>query len=776
MSDKPEERGAATIKLLRQGKLPQMVDWFDPVLLGVVGVRTLLSSTIGQYADQRPMQAAMDVTAPEALAIRHDYSDPSIPRHAADPMMKLDQDGRLWVDFIADLGDGFEATYAMAYLMAGDALTVPDDNGKLHTLPAGEMLILGGDLAYPNATIKEYQDRCIMPYDMAFQTEKPRRKLFFIAGNHDWYDGLTAFTSVFCTARGRYSEGVGKQIGGWRCHQQRSYFATKLPYDWWVWGIDTALSDTIDDAQLDYFHTMSEATRPGDRVIILTHAPGWINNRNDSLHEIAMLARARGAEVVAVIAGDLHHYSRYYSEKLGVHLITSGGGGAFAHATHQLKTRLTVEWPVPTEATRRVSDAKDRVEFNHLEKEAVRETDQIDFTEKQIEVTAKPSPRTDKPLTETYQFQAPNFYPSKLRSRLLTLRNLWLPFHNRKFAVLLGAVYLIYAWMFQLSVADPSESFRKAQYLHADQECIFEKKQAIVQNSVALDIAEKGFTECKKKHYATIDRTVEKAQAFETTKTTGARRAMADAGLSSTKEQTDAALSEFKEAASRAWIDLFTSISPKRVLFGMLDNPTFFFMVVGLWIGLVIYVQRVFRNSFANWTLKIGIGTIHFCAHMALLLMTNAILNALVYEPFVNATKSLSTVVIGVSIYTALMMLIGGLFGGLVLGLYWVLTSQVFGMNMDAFSALGIRNYKNFLRMSFERDKVTIYPVGLDTVPGRRGWRAPETGETLPGHNPRILPKKPLKPHLIEQPIVIDRHTSPSSLERDLAGSIRGRT
>ena len=61
---------------LHNGELAQMVDWFDPVLLGQVGVRTMISSTIGQYADQRPMQAALDDhDTPAQLAARHDYSD-----------------------------------------------------------------------------------------------------------------------------------------------------------------------------------------------------------------------------------------------------------------------------------------------------------------------------------------------------------------------------------------------------------------------------------------------------------------------------------------------------------------------------------------------------------------------------------------------------------------------------------------------------------------------------------------------------------------------------
>jgi hypothetical protein len=81
-----------------------------------------------------------------------------------------------------------------------------------------------------------------------------------------------------------------------------------------------------------------------------------------------------------------------------------------------------------------------------------------------------------------------------------------------------------------------------------------------------------------------------------------------------------------------------------------------------------------------------------------------------------------------------------------------VVTSLLFGMHQDSFSALGIKNYKNFLRMKFEPDKLTIYPIALDKVPGRYGWE-PRDKDAVEGS--LINPKKKLKPRLIEGPIVI---------------------
>jgi hypothetical protein len=763
-----EERRAeaeAIIRRLRKGQLPKMVDWIDPLLLGAVAVRTLISSTIGQYADQRPMQAAMDECLPEEQLARHDYSCITksrlkMPANFGNPRLTPDEDGRVWLDFIADLGDGFEATYAMAYLLASSQLEVRKTAEEKVTLPAGDVLVFGGDLAYPNATIKEYTDRCLTPYDMAFNSDDPKRQLFYIAGNHDWYDGLTAFTSVFCTARDRYTRGVGKQIGGWRCHQRRSYFALKMPYDWWLWGADLALTDTIDDAQLDYFHTMSEATKPGDKIIIITHAPAWLNKQIDGLHEMTMLARSRGADVPVVLAGDLHHYSRYYSKEANVHLITSGGGGAFAHATHQLTRKMKVDWAIKTDAHKRIPQGTDRPAFNREEREAVGDNDGTDFTEKEVTAVSDrniPGRRlrnaAASKLTAALDFMAPNFYPERWRSRLLVLRNLWLPFHNWRFAILLGLIYMVFGWIFQLSVADPIDQIRKSQYVNADIECLAK---------LTVGVTPDRLEQCKVQAYKLIDEALDKIKLHLPDE--GAPKlALPKPDIKPgeiTKEEAQEALQFAKVQLETLWKALLLSVSPKRVLFAMLNNPAFFLMVLGLWWGLVHYVDAAWNSRFVNLAARLVLGSLHFLAHMALLLIITAVFDALIYESFVNGKGDFWTIIEGVLLYTVMMLLFGGLLGGMVWGIYWALTSALFGMHMDAFSALGIANYKNFLRMSFEPNRVTIYPIGVDKIPGRRGWRAPLVGERLPDHNPLILPKQPLVPKLIEDQIVIETGTS----------------
>ena len=105
-----------------------------------------------------------------------------------------DETGAYWIDYVADVGDGFESTYAIAYLLAQDNLDVRQAGRLRH----GEILIMGGDQCYPQATREDYKKKLLTPYNWAFTVANPDRKLFALPGNHDWYDGLNSFDSLFC--------------------------------------------------------------------------------------------------------------------------------------------------------------------------------------------------------------------------------------------------------------------------------------------------------------------------------------------------------------------------------------------------------------------------------------------------------------------------------------------------------------------------------------------------------------------------------------------------
>jgi hypothetical protein len=291
------------------------VRWMSPGLLAKSGVEVLVSGTFGKFADKRELQ------------------------REPQPGMDYSAAGELWVDYLSDTGDGFDATYTMAWLLAQDAL---DFDGE--KLPRGKILLLGGDEVYPTADPVAYEDRFIGPFAAALPQldELARPDMYALPGNHDWYDGLVSFLRVFCTRDG--------SIGAWRTRQRRSYFAVKLPNDWWIWGIDIQLDTYIDDTQLDYFR--AQAVAPGDKVILLTAKPAWVKAlpgkvdppswRYLSFFE-ERVVRKSGARLCITLTGDLHHYARYEpASDAEPTRLTAGGGGAYLSGTHTLSPELHV--------------------------------------------------------------------------------------------------------------------------------------------------------------------------------------------------------------------------------------------------------------------------------------------------------------------------------------------------------------------------------------------------------------------------------------------------
>jgi len=322
-------------------KFPGMVRWFNPPLLVDTARQAVASALFGQYADRRLIQAALDTAGDNESAARADLSK----------RIHRKDDGSVWVDFVADLGDGFDSTYAIAYLLSRPHLDI-EGAGKL---PRGQVLIMGGDQVYPTATREQYDQRMKAPYAAAFPDSKrpsaDHPLLFLIPGNHDWYDGLVLFLAKFC--RGRDTA-----LGSWRATQHRSYFAVQLPDNWWVWGIDTQLTEDIDQPQASYFVAVAKAMPPNAKIILVCGVPSWLKAEESaddeggkqefyrSLDYIAGIAKneAANATICVVLSGDTHHYSRYSADPAGTQFITAGGGGAFLHPTHQLKDQIAARW------------------------------------------------------------------------------------------------------------------------------------------------------------------------------------------------------------------------------------------------------------------------------------------------------------------------------------------------------------------------------------------------------------------------------------------------
>jgi hypothetical protein len=105
----------------------------------------------------------------------------------------------VWVDFVADTGDDHDVSLAVARMLF-EAYSIEED-GRERTLPRGDVLLFGGDTAYPVATGEEIARRVVVPWNEVLRERGEdgvgRRVLLGIAGNHDWYDGLDGFGRLF---------------------------------------------------------------------------------------------------------------------------------------------------------------------------------------------------------------------------------------------------------------------------------------------------------------------------------------------------------------------------------------------------------------------------------------------------------------------------------------------------------------------------------------------------------------------------------------------------
>ncbi|WP_198587136.1 hypothetical protein [Glycomyces xiaoerkulensis] len=242
-----------------------------------------------------------------------------------------DRDEELWIDYVADIGDGFDATYSIAHLMAQPDLEV---GGR--RLPRGSVLVMGGDEVYPAANWREYEHRMKGPYEAA--NPETEVSLYAIPGNHDWFDGLTAFGRQFIE---------GRRWGGYRTAQTRSYFALRLPHRWWLYAVDAQFDAHLDRPQLEYFKRAAGELQAGDQVILCVPQPSWVwtedNPRSyDRIdHFIRDVVAEHEAEVPLILTGDRHHYAHYAQIGGSRHLVTAGGGGAYLSPTHNLPDELT---------------------------------------------------------------------------------------------------------------------------------------------------------------------------------------------------------------------------------------------------------------------------------------------------------------------------------------------------------------------------------------------------------------------------------------------------
>ncbi|MGH6842124.1 MAG: hypothetical protein ACREDV_08550, partial [Methylocella sp.] len=437
----------------------------------------------------------------------------------------------------------------------------------------------------------------------------------------------------------------------------------------------TQLESDLDPAQVLYFKRYAEFLQEGDRVIVATPEPSWIEaGRNgkkstSEAHRIAeeRTSRAhsnmlllvkyilgRGATIPVCIAGDSHHYARYegQGEDGKYHLITCGGGGAFLHGTFGLPKTLELK------------------RFAGLDFDRKKEVPKPEQSEKMCgSVFLKLLPK------------------------------------NPGFAVAMGVIYLIYSWFLQAAseTLDTLEWNKPAStlfaYLRADH-CISWKPWALP------DIDWQNFfsqrTPCSKVFWA--------------------------------------------------WGDI------------VLRDPVVFLFSAAIIFGCVKFAVASKRKG-AGRLITAGTavaGFLHGIAHIALALVL--IKFAAFYIPW------------DLAVYPAV-VLIGAFPGSLLFALYlWLAHKTIGAHDQEVLSTQAIEKYKCFARFHVNKDKMTIYPIGLEEV--CRRWKVANGVEEIepnkvyrfplsrrreytlkvPPDTKRIFdPAEPLtpqqKPRLMEKPI-----------------------
>ena len=284
-----------------------MTGWFDPKVMAQSAAMLLTANIFGRHSDTRLIEALG--SQPQDV---FDYRG-----HAGD----------FWLDYVADLGDGWNSTHAVASAIAAESLL------DTH---AGDVLVMGGDEVYPYPSRNAYARRTETPYSEAFAGRSHRPDVFAIPGNHDWFDSLVAFSRAFCRPE--------RGFAGCRTRQTRSYFALALPRDWWLLGVDLQLGADFDEPQLRYFHDVAARMGAAANIVLCVPEPQWVYEVTYPDYE-AYTSRTLDyfcnevlrRPVAVMLTGDLHFYRRY-SNADGRHKIIAGGGGAFLHPTHKPHT------------------------------------------------------------------------------------------------------------------------------------------------------------------------------------------------------------------------------------------------------------------------------------------------------------------------------------------------------------------------------------------------------------------------------------------------------
>jgi hypothetical protein len=296
----------------------------------------------------------------------------------------------VWIDFVADTGDDHDVSLAVGRMLFAEYALSGDQPRRL---PRGDILVFGGDVAYPASTAYELERRLLRPWNHVLhgKAEDGRRRVVLgIPGNHDWYDGLDGFGRLFrrsaledfaeptteregsaATSGDSFyerAEGAVQRLlhldefdeslhlveeateslaaillrstlrrpgrlalAGYTAVQEASYWALSLAPGLDLWGVDRQLR-AADFRQRVFFAQRRAETQPHKFILVAPDPALAYGEHNEPGMKILESCHfSLDLDKLLYLTGDAHHYER---QAVGdsMHVI-AGGGGAFVHGT-----------------------------------------------------------------------------------------------------------------------------------------------------------------------------------------------------------------------------------------------------------------------------------------------------------------------------------------------------------------------------------------------------------------------------------------------------------
>lgn len=239
--------------------------------------------------------------------------------------------------------------------------------------PEVKFLVVSSDVIYPSGAMKDYEPKFYLPF------KGFRQPIYGLPGNHDWYDGLDAFTANFLepkvartamrarreaelrlttTTEGRIDDMIAeaarlRKLYEIRAGYQRAPYFEVQAERFALLVVDTGILKSVDDDQMDWLRSALERSRGKFTMAILGHplyaAGHYQGDAEPSFSAVHRLLKEHQVEVV--MAGDTHDFE-YYREvyeakdvkdakgakKSQLHFV-NGGGGAY------LSIGTALSWP-----------------------------------------------------------------------------------------------------------------------------------------------------------------------------------------------------------------------------------------------------------------------------------------------------------------------------------------------------------------------------------------------------------------------------------------------